>query len=104
HLYLWYSRADVSHQSAVIDPLTKRALDVNTAASAFSKDVTMTPRFMYGGTAYNQMLIGPGTQLQAFNNDNPMGVLQAGSGVVLARGSQSVTVAVNEVTGLVTLP
>ena len=59
---------------------------------------------MHGATASNQLLLGPGTQLQAFNNGSNSGLLEPGSGVVLTLVSQSVTVAINEVTGLVTLP
>ena len=93
------------------DPLTKRALDVSTSGPAFSGLVSMTPRFMQGGTAYTQLLIvGPGGvgpetgTLHVFQGSTYQGPLEAGSGVVLTLGPQSVTVALNETTGRVTLP
>jgi len=73
----------------------------------------MAAKFFVYGTAYPQLLIygpgivGPGTQLYVYDGaspPNPVGPLQAGSGVVLTLGQQSVTVALNETTGLVTLP
>jgi prepilin-type N-terminal cleavage/methylation domain-containing protein len=108
---LYYSNANAqvpptSGTSAMIDPLTKVATDLNVNASAFSKGVTLTPQFSAGGSVRQQLLIGPGlSQLQGFDGtSNPEGTLQANSGVLLSYGSQSVTVSINEVTGLVTLP
>ncbi len=97
----------------VSDPLTKRALDVDASGPAFSGQVSMAAKFFVYGTAYPQLLIygpgivGPGTQLYVYDGaspPNPVGPLQAGSGVVLTLGQQSVTVALNETTGLVNLP
>ena len=99
------SDATGANLGAVNDPLTKQALDIDTAGSAFSGPVTMTVRFMQGGTAYAQLLISPATQLQVF--DGPaanMGVLQSGSGIVLVLGASSVTVTINESTGFVAIP
>jgi prepilin-type N-terminal cleavage/methylation domain-containing protein len=91
--------------SAVNDPLTKRALDIDIAGGALSGPVGTTPRFMQGGTAYSQLLIGPAGQLQVFDGPSTnMGVLQAGSGIVLSLGTASVTVTINESTGLVAIP
>ncbi len=107
--HLWvFSSATCSTSSSgwvvVSDPLTKRALDVDASGPAFSGQVSMVPKFFMGGTAYKRMMIGPGTtQLQAYDGTN-LGPLQPGSGVVLTLGPQSVTVALNEITGLVTLP
>ena len=103
------SNASGADLGAVNDPLTKRALDIDTAGSAFSGLVTMTARFMQGGTAYTQLLIGPACcaagQLQVFDGPSTnRGVLQSGSGIVLALGSQSVTVTINETTGFVAIP
>ncbi len=101
---------------AVTDPLTKRALDVDTSGPAFSGQISIAPKFFYGGTAYTQLLItgagvvGPGTGTQLYVYDSstspstPKGPLQANSGVVLTLGPQTATVALNETTGLVTLP
>lgn len=104
-LKLVKSDATGADLGAVNDPLTKRALDIDTAGSAFSGPVSMTARFMQGGTAYAQLLISPATQLQVF--DGPaanMGALQSGSGIVLALGASSVTVTINETTGFVAIP
>jgi type II secretion system protein H len=103
-LSLFNSDASGAKLSAVSDPLSKRSMDINPASSAFSSGVGMTPKFMGGALTCNQLLIGPGTQLQAFNNGTLCGQLQTGSGVTLTLGSQSTVVAINEVTGLVTLP
>ena len=105
HLKVVKSDATGANLGAVNDPLTKRALDIDTAGSAFSGPVSMTARFMQGGTAYTQLLISPTTQLQVF--DGPaanIGALQSGSGIVLALGASSVTVTINESTGFVAIP
>ena len=103
HLQVW-SGCTSSGWVVVSDPLTKRALDVDASGPAFSGQVSMVPKFVTGGTPYKRLMIGPGTtQLRAYDGTN-LGPLEAGSGVVLTLGSQSVTVALNETTGLVTLP
>ncbi len=109
HLLVWSSAVcDKTAWGPLSDPLTKRALDVDTSGPAFSGQVSMAVRFMYGTTAYSRLLIGPGTQLNVFDNVTPnpnlVGPLGPNSGVVLTLGPQSVTVALNEITGLVTLP
>ena len=104
YLRLYNSNASGSSVSAVTDPLTKSALAINVTSSTYASGMSLTAQFMGGGSACNQLLVGPGTQLQAFNNGSNTGLLQPGSGVVLTLGSQTVTVAINEVTGLVTLP
>jgi prepilin-type N-terminal cleavage/methylation domain-containing protein len=101
---IFHSDASGASLGSVTDPLTKRALDVDAAAPALPGKVTMTPKFFKGSTAYRQLLIGPGTQLQAFDNGNNKGALDAGSGVVLTSDGQSVMVTLNEITGLVTIP
>ena len=104
HLQVARSNAAGANLGAVSDPLTKRAMDIDVAGSAFSSGVTLSPRFLQGGTAYATLLIGPATQLQAFDGGINKGALQSGSGIDLSLGSASVTVAVNELTGRVTLP
>ncbi len=107
HLWVFSSAtcsSDPSGWVVVSDPLTKRALDVDASGPDFSGQVSMVPKFVTGGTPYKRLMIGPGTtQLRAYDGTN-LGPLEAGSGVVLTLGSQSVTVALNETTGLVTLP
>jgi len=93
-----YSSAScaTSGSAAVSDPLTKRALDLDTSGPAFfSGQVSMAPRFFLGGTAYTRLLIGPGTQLLVYDGVLTLGALQAGSGIVLTLGQQSVTVGLN---------
>lgn len=92
--------------SAIIDPLTKGIAVLDVSNNAFSQGVKLIPQFRAGGQARTQLLIGPGLgQLQGFDGySNPKGVLQANSGVLLSYGTQSVTININEVTGLVTLP
>ncbi len=101
-----YNSDSIANLSSVInDPLTKRAAILNVKDSAFSQGVTLTPKFMQGSVGYPQLLIGPGlSQLQVFDGIPNKGPLQANSGVLLAFGSQSVTVSINHVTALVTLP
>lgn len=99
------SDATGANLGAVNDPLTRSALEIDTSGSAFSGSVGMTARFMKGGTAYAQLLIGPAAQLQAFDGPSAnMGALEAGSGIVLALGGRSVTVTINEATGFVAIP
>ena len=95
----------------VSDPLTKRDLDVDTSGPAFSGQVSMAAKFFVtgNGTAYTRLLIySPGTQLYVYDSSTSpstqKGPLGPGSGVVLTLGPQSVMVALNEITALVTLP
>src|SRR6266571_3425926 len=80
-------------------------VDVSTSGPAFSGQVSMAAKFFQGGTAYAKLMINPGMLMQVYNDSFLLlGPLQPGSGVVLTLGPQSVTVALNEITGLVTLP
>jgi prepilin-type N-terminal cleavage/methylation domain-containing protein len=110
-LALYYSNVNAqapptAGTSAINDPLTKRATMLDVATNPFSQGVTLTPNFVAGGQARPQLLIGPGvTQMRGFDGaSNNLGALQAGSRVQLAYGSQSTTVSVNSITGLVTVP
>ena len=106
HIKLYYSTNNANLTTSITDPLTKRTADLNVANSAFSNGVTLAPQFRAGGSSRPQLLIGPGlSQMQGFDGvTSPEGTLQANSGVLLALGSQSVLVSVNQATGLVTLP
>ncbi len=105
HLKLIKSDATGADLGAVSDPLTKRAVDIATAEASNSAPVSMTARFMQSGVPYLQLLIGPGLQLQVFDGAGTnKGVLQAGSSIVLALGTQSVSVTINETTGFVAIP
>ncbi len=109
HLSLYYSNASgdippVAGTAAVNDPLTKRVLDLDVGANPFSAGVTLTPRFMAGGTARPRLLIGPGlSQMRGWDSASE-GPLQANSGIQLSLGGRVATVAISETTGLVTLP
>jgi len=90
---------------AINDPLTKRPLDIDVSGGTASPLVSITPSFMQGGTAYKQLLIGPAGQLQVFDGPSVnMGPLQSGSNVMVSLGTPSVIVAINEITGFVTIP
>jgi len=105
-LTLHNSDADGNLISAINDPLTKRAAILSVSGSPFSLGVILAPQFRAGGSAWPQLLIGPGlSQLQAFDGATVnKGALQPNSGVLLSYGGQSITVSLNEATGLVSLP
>ncbi|MDZ4213059.1 MAG: prepilin-type N-terminal cleavage/methylation domain-containing protein [Methylotenera sp.] len=105
-LKLYYSDINANLSTAIIDPLTKRATNLNVTSNAFSQGVTLTPLFRAGGSARTQLLIAPNvTKMWGFDGvAGVQGPLQANSGVLLTLGSQSVLVSVNQTTGLVTLP
>lgn len=105
-LKLYYSDASASSVSAIDDPLIKRAAILDISGSPFSQGVTPTPQFKAGGSAWTQLLIGPGlAQLQAFDGVTVnKGALEPDSGVLLSYGGQSITVSLNEATGLASLP
>lgn len=104
HLRVVNADASGVELGAVNDPLTKTALNIDVAGSAFSQGIGLAVRFFQGGTAYAQLLVGPGAQMKVFDGATIRGPLEAGSGVVVSLNSTSVTVALNEVTGRVTLP
>ena len=104
HLKLYYSNSSGNVNTAILDPLTKRTLDIDVATGTFTNGVTLTPKFMAGGSAKKKLLIGPGlSQMQGFDSATE-GNLQANSGILLTIGSQSKMVNINQATGLVTLP
>lgn len=109
-LALYYSNASAqmpptAGTSAINDPLTKRAAVLDVSGSPFSRGVSLAPQFRVGVVAWPQLLIGPGlSQLQVFDGIPNKGLLAANSGVLLSYGGQSITVSINEVTGLVSLP
>jgi type II secretory pathway pseudopilin PulG len=104
HLRVHASDASGAILSAVKDPLTKAALDIDTSAPPWSAQIALTAKFFNGGTAYNQLLIGPDGQLQAFDGGINRGPLQSGSGVLLTSDTLSATVAISETTGRVSIP
>lgn len=102
HLTLYVADASGAALAPLADPLTKRAFDLDV--TALSPGAAMTAQFVQGGAPYAQMLVGPAGQLAAYDGTAVRGAIEAGSGVVLARDGASVTVAVNELTGRVTVP
>ena len=111
HLKLFYSNSNANvppaaNTAPINDPLTKRAVNLNLGANSFSSGVTLAPQFRAGGQPLPQLLIGPGlSQMQGFDGaGGGQGALQANSGVLLTLGTKSLTVGINELTGLVTLP
>lgn len=108
-LALYKSDVSANLTLAIDDPLNKkRPAIINVSNSAFSQGVTLTPQFRAGGNPQSQLLIDYATgvlRMQGFNGVGAaQGLLQANGGVLLSLGAQSVTVRINEVTGLVTLP
>lgn len=108
-LKLYYSDINANLGAAINDPLTKRSSDLNVTSSAFSQGVTLTPQFRGGGQVRALLLIDPTLSNMKAPTSIGGGVgpgiaLQANSGVLLTLGSQSVTVSINQTTGLVTLP
>lgn len=103
HLMLYQSDSSGNPVAAIVDPLTKRAMDIDINASPFSQGVSLTPQFIAGGGARPQLLIGP-TGLIVLDSPSNFGPLQPNSGVLLSYAGQSAIVQINEVTGLVTLP
>ena len=104
-LKFYTSNASATVGAAVVDPLTKRAMILNMNSSVFSAGVILSPQFNSTGGPDAGILIGPGlSQIQTIKNGSPVSALQANSGVLLSYGAQSVTVNINEITGLVTLP
>jgi len=85
------------------DPLSKAALQIDASAPPWSGDIGMTASFLTGGTAYKQLLIGPGTLLRVFDSGINRGAMQTGSAITVTLGSASATVAI-ETTGRVTIP
>lgn len=104
HLRVFNANASGLALGPVADPLTRRALDVDVEGSTFSAGVAMAPQFLQGGVAYAQLLIAPAAQMQAYDGVMPRGGLQAGSGIVLRLDSASVVVAIDGLTGRISLP
>jgi len=106
-LKLYYSNASGNLGVEVKDPLTKRAAILDVGGSPFSQGVSPTPKFRGNGVIRQQLLIGAtasGLTLESMNGIGSKGVLEPNSGVLLGYGGQSVTVSLNEATGLVSLP
>ena len=88
----------------LVDPITKRTMDIDVTGSPFSADVKLSAKFVTASGAYTQLLIGPGPVFSGANSSIVMGALQPASGIDLILGSRTVTVGFDSVTGRVTLP
>jgi prepilin-type N-terminal cleavage/methylation domain-containing protein len=102
-LRVFKSNASGAMLSAATDPLTKGVLQIDASASPWSGGITITPKFLQGGTPYKQLLVGPGPQFQAFDAGINRGALQSGSGVTLTAGLASATVVI-EGSGRISAP
>lgn len=107
-LYISNAYADIppaSGTAAVLDPLTRQAVNLTPSSNALFGNSTLEARFMASG-AWGQLLIYPGaTQLRAFDGaGSDRGALEAGSGIRLTGAAGVKLVAIQEVTGLVSLP
>ncbi len=110
HLQLYYSNAlaeqpPAAGTSAVMDPLTKTAIDLNVIDGTFSQGVILSPAFITGGSPYPRLLIdgSKATEMHVFDAaNNNKGVLQSGSGISLTLGEHQLPVYLDEKTGLVT--
>lgn len=89
------------------DPRTKLAIDVDVSGGPYSSGVTLTPRFMAGGTAYGGVVFGAtGAAVDACQVTGMIskGTPEAGSGVVLSLGTRQVALALDAATGRVSGP
>lgn len=91
--------------SELPDPLTKRGALVDPASRTLSQGVVISPRFVAGGRAWGQLLIGPTpSQFTVFDGSgagNSKGGLENGGGVLLTLGVHQVFVSFNHLTGFV---
>ena len=104
HLLVLNSDSTGARGADVVDPITKRTMDINVTGSPFSADVKLTAKFVTASGTYTQLLIGPGPVFSGSTSSAVMGALQPASGIDLTLGSRTVTVGFDSVTGRVTLP
>lgn len=99
-----YKTSCTSATTAIIDPRSKSAFDVDISGGPYSGGVTLTPRFLAAGTAYDGLVFGstgvPNDVCQ-ISGSNSQGALQAGSQVLLVYGGQQLAVSVDPTTGRV---
>ena len=104
HLLVLNSDATAARGNDVVDPITKRTMDIDVTGSSFSAGVKLSAKFVTASGAYTQLLIGPGPVFSGANSSAVMGALQPSSGIELTLGSRTVSVGFDSVTGRVTLP
>ena len=103
HVLILNSDATAARGTAVIDPLTKRAMDIDVTTSPLTAGVKLNARFVAPDGTYSQLLIGPGPGFWAAQSSVVKGVLQPGSGVDLVNASRTATVGFDSVSGRVVL-
>ncbi len=106
---LWLSSgcSSMSSFSAATDPRSKSAYVVDVSGGAFSRGVTVTPRFLVAATAYGGLVFdaaGRPSDVCAVASKNGKGNPEVGSNVVLTLGDRQLTVLLDVVTGRVTVP
>jgi type II secretory pathway pseudopilin PulG len=104
HLLVIKSNAAAARGSDIVDPITKRAMDIAVTDSAFSAGVQMSASFVAPSGTFPQLLIGPGPAFWAAQSSVVKGTLQPGSGIVLAAASRTVTIGFDSVSGRVVIP
>ncbi|MBK7616687.1 MAG: GspH/FimT family pseudopilin [Burkholderiales bacterium] len=103
HVKLYKGSCGAS-STAIIDPRSKRAFDVDVAGGPYSGGVTLTPQFMAAGTAYNGLVFassGVPTDVCQLPAAASQGAPQAGSQVLLSYGGSQLAVAIAPATGRV---
>lgn len=91
----------------IVDPRTKLAFNVTVTDGPFSTGVSVTPRFMAGGSPWGGVVFGAdGVASDAcqVTGMSSKGAPQAGSGVLLSIGARQATVTLDAATGRVTGP
>jgi prepilin-type N-terminal cleavage/methylation domain-containing protein len=103
-LLLVKSNAAAARGGDIVDPVTKRAMNIAVTDSAFSTGVQMSASFIAPSGTFPQLLIGPGPAFWAAQSSVVKGTLQPGSGIALALASRTLTVGFDSVSGRVLIP
>ena len=90
--------------TAIVDPRTKLAFEVDVADGPYAGGVTLTPQFLAGGSAYSGLVFassGVPSDVCQFPAASSQGTPQAGSQVLLSYGGKQVAVSIDPATGRV---
>ncbi|MBK7665186.1 MAG: GspH/FimT family pseudopilin [Sterolibacteriaceae bacterium] len=91
----------------VNDPRTKLSFDLDVGGGPYSGGVGVTPQFMAGGTAYGGVIFdatGAAADTCQVTGMSSKGTPQAGSGILLSRGTRQAKIALDAATGRVSGP
>lgn len=91
----------------VNDPRTKLSFDLDVSGGPYSGGVGVTPQFMAGGTAYGGVIFdatGAAADTCQVTGMSSKGTPQAGSGILLSRGTRQAKIALDAATGRVSGP